>query len=68
MSSSELFHYEFAKVNIPITGMILILCACDISFIQMLPWKNTTFYEDSKGFPSKSLMHFALVVDIMQLR
>lgn len=60
------FHFDFARANIFITGMILILCACDISLVQMLPWKETPFYGESKGFPSKSLMRFALVTDTIQ--
>ena len=63
---SELFHYDFAKSKIPITGVMLILCACDISLVQMLPWNNTAFFKESKGFPSKSLMRFALGADMVQ--
>ena len=65
-SWSELLHYGFAKGNVSITGIVLLLCACDISLMQMLPWKNTSFYEESKGFPSKSMMRFALSIDILQ--
>ena len=65
-SWSEHFHYDFAKSNIPITGMMLILCAFDISLVQMLPWKSTAFFKESKGFPSKSLMRFALGADMVQ--
>ena len=32
----------------------------------MLPWKDTAFFKESKGFPSKSLMRFALGSDIIQ--
>ena len=32
----------------------------------MLPWSNTPFYADSNGFPSKSMMRFALGVDTLQ--
>merc|ERR1712178_276529 len=62
----EDFHYDFAKANIPITGVVLLLCVCDISLVQMLPWKDTAFFKESKGFPNKSLMRFALVSDIIQ--
>merc|ERR1711871_1060020 len=62
----EQFHYTFAKSNIPLTGIVLILCACDISMVQMLPWKCSSFYASSKGFPNKSLMRFALGTDMVQ--
>ena len=65
-SWSEDFHYDFAKANIPITGVVLLLCVCDISLVQMLPWKDTAFFKESKGFPNKSLMRFALGSDIVQ--
>ena len=42
------------------------LCVCDISLVQVLPWKSTKFYEESQGFPSKSLMRFALGTDMVQ--
>ena len=32
----------------------------------MLPWKDTAFFKESKGFPNKSLMRFALGSDIIQ--
>ena len=65
-SWSELFHYDFARINISITGVVLMLCVCDISLVQVLPWKSTKFYEESQGFPSKSLMRFALGTDMVQ--
>ena len=65
-SWSDHFHYDFAKRNIPVIGVVLVLCACDISMVQMLPWKDTAFFEESKGFPCKSLMRFALGADMVQ--
>ena len=65
-SWSELFHYDFARINISITGVVLMLCVCDISLVQVLPWRSTKFYEESQGFPSKSLMRFALGTDMVQ--
>ena len=56
----------FAASNIPIVGAILLLCVCDISLVQLLPWKRTDFYAKSNGFPSKSLMRFSLGIDMIQ--
>ena len=32
----------------------------------MLPWKCNSFYAESKGFPSKTLMRFSLGADMIQ--
>ena len=47
-------------------ALLLLVCACDISLVQILPWNNTEFYKMSQGFPSKSLMRFSLGVDLVQ--
>tara|TARA_A100001015_G_scaffold289185_1_gene360785 strand:+ start:183 stop:2684 length:2502 start_codon:yes stop_codon:yes gene_type:complete len=60
------FNDDFARKNIPIVGMVLLLCCCDVSLVQMLPWKRTAFYTASNGFPSKSIMRLALGVDTIQ--
>lgn len=60
------FNYDFAMARIPFVGMVLILCACDVSIVQMLPWQNTAFYQASHGFPRKSLLRFALGTDMLQ--
>ena len=61
-----LLHYDFVKANITMTGVTLFLCALNITLLQMLPWNNTPFYEESQGFPSKLLMRFALCIDMIQ--
>jgi hypothetical protein len=62
----KMFSFHFAKANIPIISAILLLCACDVSLVQMLPWNNTSFYKESVGYPSKSMMRFAVGVDLLQ--
>ena len=42
-SWSQHFHYDFAKSNIPVIGIVLVLCACDISMVQMLPGRTRPF-------------------------
>ncbi len=59
-------HVEFAREIIPAVAVICILCMGDISLIQMLPWKKSTFYTESKGFPSMSLMLLCLSVKTLQ--
>ena len=63
---SEDFHYDFASANLAKTGIVFILCSCDISMVQMLPWKDTPHYKESRGFASASLMTFAVCVDLVQ--
>ena len=41
----DLINYDFAEANIPVVGMIMILSLCDVTMVQMLPWKNVEFYK-----------------------
>ena len=61
-----LIHEDFAKANIPAVGAITILSLCDVTIVQMLPWKNVAFYKESNGFPTMSLMRVSLGVEAVQ--
>lgn len=61
-----LIHEDFAKANIPVVGAITILSLCDVTMVQMLPWKNVAFYKESNGFVTMSLMRVCLGVEIIQ--
>ena len=47
---------DFAREILPVVAVMIIFCMGDITLIQMLPWKRSIFYTESKGFPSMSLM------------
>ena len=59
-------HKDFAREVLPIVAVIIIVCIGDITLVQMLPWKKSVFYTESKGFPSISLMQLCLGVKTLQ--
>ena len=59
-------HMDFAREVLPIVAVIIIVCMGDITLVQMLPWKKSVFYTESKGFPSISLMQLCLGVKTLQ--
>merc|ERR1711871_1007334 len=59
-------HMDFAREVLPVVAVILIVCMGDITLVQMLPWKKSIFYTESKGFPSISLMQLCLGVKTLQ--
>ncbi len=61
-----LIHQHFGKTNITAVGAITILSLCDVTMVQMLPWKNVAFYKESNGFPTMSLMRVCLGVETIQ--
>merc|ERR1711871_29370 len=59
-------HMDFAREILPVVAVMIILCMGDITLVQMLPWKRSVFYTESKGFPSMSLMILCLSVKTIQ--
>merc|ERR1711871_1857059 len=59
-------HMDFAREVLPVVAVILIVCMGEITLVQMLPWKKSIFYTESKGFPSISLMQLCLGVKTLQ--
>ena len=57
---------DFAREILPVVAVMIILCIGDITLIQMLPWKKSVFYKESKGFPSISMMILCLSVKTTQ--
>ena len=50
----------------PVVAVIIIVSMGDITLVQMLPWKKSVFFTESKGFPSISLMQLCLGVKTLQ--
>jgi hypothetical protein len=63
---SKHFNDDFARVKTPFVGLVLFLSMGDISLIQMLPWNESFFHTESKGFPCLSLLQLSLGVDTLQ--
>jgi hypothetical protein len=58
--------HGFARTNIPLIGLHCLLCLCDVTLVQFLPWKRSAFQTESKGFPSMSVMKMAFLVKTIQ--
>jgi hypothetical protein len=39
---------------------------CDVTMVQYLPWKRSTFYTESEGYPDMSVLKFALGIKSVQ--
>jgi hypothetical protein len=65
-SWTEYFDYDFATLNFEKTAMVFFVCAYDISMVPFLPWKDTPYYQASKGYASEGVMLFIVRVDIVQ--
>jgi len=57
---------EFMKSNIPLVGVLLLACFTDVTMIQLMPFKQSQFYTESKGFPSLEILKFCLGVKTVQ--
>ena len=57
---------DFAREILPVVAVMIIFCMGDITLVQMLPWKKSVFYTESKGFPSISMMILCLSVKTIQ--
>lgn len=44
-------------------GVVVLLSVCDVTMLQLMPWRQSYFYKESKGFPTFSLMKFCLGID-----
>jgi hypothetical protein len=47
-------------------GVIILLCCCDVSMVQFLPFKESTFFQKSKGYATMFLMKVCLSIDCLQ--
>ena len=59
-------HMGFAREKMSVVATIAILCAGDISLVQMLPWKKSVFHTESNGFPSLSMLRLCLSIKTFQ--
>ena len=57
---------QYIRENIPFIGMLIVLCLCDVTMLQFMPWKHSKFYTESKGFPCFSVLQVCLVTKALQ--
>jgi hypothetical protein len=63
---THLLDHGFSRANIPLLGLHCLLCLCDVTMVQFLPWKRSAFQTQSKGYPTMSVMKVALLVKAVQ--
>lgn len=56
----------FLRENVPFFGALILLSMCDCTLLQFMPWKKSTFYTESKGFPTMSTLQLTLSVKAIQ--
>ena len=54
---------KFSRAHLPFVIITIMLSMIDCPTLQFLPWKDTQFYRESKGFPSLALMKWTLGAD-----
>jgi hypothetical protein len=59
-------HEDFMRMNVPLVGLLLLASACDVSVLQLMPWKESKFYTQSIGYPSMDLMLICMGVKMIQ--
>lgn len=57
---------EFAGKNVPTMLALVVLQLIDVMLIQFMPWKKSTFYVASKGFPTLKTMKTLYAVEVIQ--
>jgi hypothetical protein len=65
MLSDDMDHI-FARSHVPFVGALMVLTMCDVTMVQYLPWKRSTFYTESEGYPDMSVLKFALGIKSVQ--
>jgi hypothetical protein len=63
---NEDLDHDFSRGKIPFIGAITLVTMCDVTMCQFLPWKKSTFYTESIGFPNMNTMKFALGIKSIQ--
>jgi hypothetical protein len=57
---------EFSRTHVPFVSAIALLTMCDVSMVQFLPWKRSTFYTTSRGYANIYVMKFVLGSKMVQ--
>jgi hypothetical protein len=59
-------HEGFMRMNVPPVALLILASACDVSVLQLMPWKESNFYTQSIGYPSMDLMLICMGVKMVQ--
>ncbi len=57
---------KFSLANLPLVTAITLMSLFDVTMVQFLPWKQSIFFEKSKGYPTLLLLKVCMTVKIVQ--
>ena len=53
---------KFVRKNVAPVGLLVLASGCDVTMLQLMPWEQSRFYEESMGYPCYDLMIVCMVV------
>lgn len=59
-------HAELYRENFTLVAVTIFTTLCDVTMMSFFPFHETAFYEESKGFPSMSIMKLCLGLKVLQ--
>ena len=61
-----LLNEKFSRASMPFVSGVVLLSFFDCSLLQLWPWNASEMYTESQGFPSLTILKWALGTDTMQ--
>ena len=61
-----LLNEKFSRASMPFVSGVVLLSLFDCSLLQFLPWNASEMYTESQGFPSLTVLKWALGTDTVQ--
>ena len=57
---------KFVRKNVAPVGLLVLVSGCDVTMLQLMPWQQTKFYEESMGYPCFDMMVICMIVKALQ--
>ena len=57
---------KFMQKNIPLTAALFLVSLTDATMVQLMPWQESKFYEESQGFPAYGVMQVSTATKTLQ--
>merc|ERR1711871_268754 len=66
MKEKAKLHMKFMQKNIPLTAALFLVSLTDATMVQLMPWQESKFYEESQGFPAYGVMQVSTATKTVQ--
>ena len=66
MKEKARLHMKFMQKNIPLTAALFLVSLTDATMVQLMPWQESKFYEESQGFPAYGVMQVSTATKTVQ--